>query len=273
MKHLVRTSAVALTALFLLSGCALVDQVTGGQSPDVEATSTSPAETAPSGSGEASPSASSGSGAFAVSYACRMADSRSFTEAPSALDEIWALGDDVTRCTGKSNGGTTFTETEQKALDALGQAATDDAKDEAAADDVRLADIYALCATPGFYFGVSPGISNDEQASQIEAALILCPEHPDADATRTSLSTYEANVKAGNDGTRFNDGVWKVGDEIKPGTYKPETPSDTCRWFRYDAEGDWIESSYDKPQAEIVVTIDATDSTFESRNCGYWRAS
>ena len=45
MKKLVRTSAVALTALFLLSGCALVDQMTGGQSPEVEATSTSTPET------------------------------------------------------------------------------------------------------------------------------------------------------------------------------------------------------------------------------------
>ncbi|PPF75038.1 hypothetical protein [Pseudoclavibacter sp. Z016] len=273
MKKLMRSSALALTALFLLSGCALVNQATGGQSPEVEATSTSSAETTPSGPGEPPSATSSGSAAFAVTYSCRMADSRSFTEAPSDLAEIWALGDDVTRCTGKSNGGTTFTETEQKALDALGQAATDDAKEEAGADDVRLADVYALCATPGFYFAVSPGISNDEQASQIAAALILCPDHPDADPTKTSLSTYEANVKAGNDGTRFNDGVWKVGSDIKPGTYKPEMPSDTCRWFRYDAKGEWIESSYDKPQAEIVVTIDASDSTFESRNCGYWRAS
>lgn len=272
MKKLVRTSAVALTALFLLSGCALVDQMTGGQSPEVEATSTSTPETTPAGPGETTPSTSTDAGAFAVSYSCRMADSRNFTEAPSDLGEIWALGDDVTRCTGKSNGGTTFSETEQKALDALGQAATDDDK-EAAPDDVRLADIYALCATPGFYFAISPGISTDEQASQLEAALILCPEAPDADSARTSLSTYDANVTAGNDGTRFNDGTWKVGEEIKPGTYKPESPSDNCRWFRYDDKGDWIESSYDKTQAEIVVTIDATDATFESRNCGYWRAA
>lgn len=272
MKKLVRTSAVALTALFLLSGCALVDQMTGGQPPEVETTSTSSAETAPSEPGETPPSTSSDSGAFAVSYACRMADTRTFTEAPSDLAEIWALGDDVTRCTGKSNGGTTFTETEQNSLDALGQAATDDDK-EAAPDDVRLADVYALCATPGFYFAISPGISTDEQSSQIEAALILCPEHPDAESARTSLNTYDANVTAGNDGTRFNDGVWKVGEEIKPGTYKPESPSDDCRWFRYDDKGDWIESSYDKPQSGIVVTIDAKDSTFESRNCGYWRAS
>ncbi|MBS3180272.1 MULTISPECIES: hypothetical protein [unclassified Pseudoclavibacter] len=270
MKKLVRTSAVALTALFLLSGCALVGQMSGGETPEVETTSTS--ESTPGAPGETTPSESSDPGAFAVSYACRMADTRTFAEAPSDLAEIWALGDDVTRCTGKSNGGTTFSETEQKALDALGQAATDDDKD-VAPDDVRLADVYALCATPGFYFAISPGISTDEQSSQLEAALILCPEHPDAESARTSLNTYEANVTAGNDGTRFNDGVWKVGDEIKPGTYKPETPSDNCRWFRYDDKGEWIETSYDKTQAEIVVTIDAKDSTFESRNCGYWRAS
>ncbi|WP_424464864.1 hypothetical protein [Pseudoclavibacter helvolus] len=272
MKKLVRTSAVALTAMFLLSGCALVGQMSGGEAPEVEGTSSTSTETASPTTDDTNPSASADAGDFAVTYACRMADSRSFDEAPSELSEIWALGDDVTRCTGKSNGGSTFSATEQEALDALGQAATDDDKD-AAPDDVRLADVYALCATPGFYFAISPGISTDEQASQLEAALILCPEHPDADSARTSLNTYDANVTAGNDGTRFNDGVWKVGEEIKPGTYKPEAPSDTCRWFRYDAKGDWIESSYDKSQAEIVVTIDATDDTFESRNCGYWRAS
>ncbi|VXA98360.1 hypothetical protein [Pseudoclavibacter sp. 8L] len=272
MKKLMRSSALAFTALFLLSGCALVDQMSGNEAPEVETTSSATSGTTTAAPTETEPAGTGDTGAFAVTYSCRMADTRNFAEAPSDLAEIWALGDDVTRCTGKSNGGTTFSETEQKALDALGQAATDDDK-EAAPDDVRLADVYALCATPGFYFAISPGISTDEQASQLESALILCPEHPDADAARTSLNTYDANVTAGNDGTRFNDGVWQVGEEIKPGTYKPESPSDNCRWFRYDDKGDWIESSYDKVQTEIVVTIAATDGTFESRNCGYWRAS
>lgn len=275
MKKLVRASATAVTAAFLLTGCTLFGSMGGGATPTVEPTSSSTASSTSTADSTATAEPTDNAehgGKFSVAYACRLADSRTFTEAPSDLKEIWALGDDVLRCTGTSNGGNQFSATEQDALDTLGQASTDDDED-VAPDDQRLADLYGLCATPGFYFAITPGISTDEQASQIEAALLLCPEHPDVNQAKTSLKTYTANVKAGNDGTRFKDGVWKVGEDIKAGTYKPEAPGENCRWFRYDSSGKWIESSYDKAQVDIVVTIDPTDATFESRNCGYWRAS
>ena len=89
----------------------------------------------------------------------------------------------------------------------------------------------------------------------------------------------------------FNDGVYRVGTEVVPGTYVAEVPTarfidgrprSTCRWqrvagFRH-AESDVIESGDEFSAAHrsfttirIEVTIDPADTGFISSGCGRWR--
>lgn len=71
----------------------------------------------------------------------------------------------------------------------------------------------------------------------------------------------------------FGDGMWIVGTDIQPGTYR-STPADgACIWRRLSGfsgePGDTIAlgSSVGAPQ---VVTISDTDAGFDSSGCGAW---
>ncbi|WP_128970096.1 hypothetical protein [Rhodococcus opacus] len=65
------------------------------------------------------------------------------------------------------------------------------------------------------------------------------------------------------------DGTYRVGIDINPGTYTATAPS-RCYWERNTggAQGDIIENELSSgPQ---VVTIAASDGTFETSRCGVW---
>lgn len=89
----------------------------------------------------------------------------------------------------------------------------------------------------------------------------------------------------------FDDGVYRVGTEVVPGTYVAEVPTarfidgrprPTCRWQRVSgfrhAESDMIESGDEFSATHrsfttirIEVTIDPADTGFISSGCGRWR--
>ena len=84
--------------------------------------------------------------------------------------------------------------------------------------------------------------------------------------------------------TSFGDGVWLIGDQIPPGTYRASAPSSGCYWARFAASSDisrltgrstaatdagaW--SGGLTPRVE-VAWIRGTDAAFETVGCGTWR--
>ena len=85
-------------------------------------------------------------------------------------------------------------------------------------------------------------------------------------------------------GTAFGDGVWLIGEQIPPGTYRASAPSSACFWARLadfsdlsrlnarstaatDA-GAW--SAGLTPRVEVAWLRD-TDAAFETVGCGTWR--
>lgn len=124
--------------------------------------------------------------------------------------------------------------------------------------------ILGIAAMIGFAFAVGDDGSNsvitDDDAqrwSDIQRQF---------ESTPSSLPSGEA----GNDES-FNDGIFKVGTDIQPGTYKNEG-TESCYWARLSGfSGDSAEIlSNDNPRGQTYVTIEASDTAFESQNCGTW---
>lgn len=77
-----------------------------------------------------------------------------------------------------------------------------------------------------------------------------------------------------------NDGVYRVGVDMRPGTWEspgPADPAKACDWRRlWRIEGDntnmqyIIENNYTK-LGPIRVTVKPTDAGFVTTNCGPWR--
>ena len=101
---------------------------------------------------------------------------------------------------------------------------------------------------------------------------------------RTSPGSDGAPVAASPDvataGTllsRFDDGEWLVGADIRPGTYATTVPvgSSGCVWERRDsADGtarSVLESGVGDERQKLVVDIKPTDKVFQSAGCGHWQ--
>jgi hypothetical protein len=81
---------------------------------------------------------------------------------------------------------------------------------------------------------------------------------------------------AGAAGTRiaFSDGTYRVGKDIKPGTYRTGSHS-TCYWARLRSFTGSLSSiiANDNASWPSVVTILRTDKGFETRGCGNWTSN
>jgi hypothetical protein len=72
----------------------------------------------------------------------------------------------------------------------------------------------------------------------------------------------------------FSDGTYRVGRDIKPGTYRSRSDS-TCYWPRLRSFTDSVSSiiANDNASWPSVVTILRTDKGFETRGCGNWTSN
>ncbi len=99
------------------------------------------------------------------------------------------------------------------------------------------------------------------------------------DALPTPAPTPATGIR-----TTFGDGVWLIGDQMPPGTYRAEPPSSSCYWARVAEfsdltrlnarsaaatdSGAW--SAGTTPPVEVAWIRD-TDAAFETVGCGPWR--
>ena len=121
----------------------------------------------------------------------------------------------------------------------------------------------------------------DRALARNEAQIREAGKFPTAppDTLPTAAPTPATGIR-----TSFTDGVWLIGEEIAPGTYRSEPPSSGCYWARFaefsdlnrlDARssaatdsGVW--SAGIRQRVEIVWIRD-TDAAFETVGCGTWR--
>jgi hypothetical protein len=84
-------------------------------------------------------------------------------------------------------------------------------------------------------------------------------------ADQAKAGGYSVNARSS-----FGDGIWLVGEEIQPGTYRSPAGG-SCYWARLSGFGGFddiiINGGFTRNQ---TVTISASDKGFESSNCGTW---
>ncbi|WP_405164282.1 hypothetical protein OG203_03950 [Nocardia sp. NBC_01499] len=91
----------------------------------------------------------------------------------------------------------------------------------------------------------------------------------DADLTRRETAVVPKEAAAAK--SSFGDGVWQVGQDIYPGTYRTSGGTD-CYWERMsNLSGDSNSIlANDIVTGPTVVTILSSDAGFTSKDCGTW---
>lgn len=133
--------------------------------------------------------------------------------------------------------------------------------------------LYSICAEAdlGDFEHTKPWSAG--QIAEVEGALVLCPDHPDRTTVEKRMEKGQKEEEARDRGEIFNDGTYRVGDDVKAGTYVVESdvPFEGCYWERLDASGEIIENNFVNGGFRVEVTISSSDYSFSAERCGEWR--
>lgn len=135
--------------------------------------------------------------------------------------------------------------------------------------------MFTLCLTPSAHWEGDLDIDaigfSEMRVDQAEKALDLCPNHPEAESLRQRIAEVRDLALKIEQGILFRDGLYRVGDEIQPGSYYVENATD-CYWERQDSAGAIIEN-YFGTALRVETQIDPSDYAFRSQGCGLWKPS
>ncbi|MEU5790378.1 hypothetical protein ABZ754_21975 [Micromonospora purpureochromogenes] len=139
-------------------------------------------------------------------------------------------------------------------------------------DDGDIATLYEMCAAvdPEDAYLEAGFAASSEQIPEINAALMLCPTYPYAKKWRETVKRGQVDVDLAAQGRLFGSGTFRVGKEIKPGTYVT-TDVDGCYWERQNSSGGTIDNYFTNSARRVQVTIRSSDYAFSSERCGEWR--
>lgn len=91
---------------------------------------------------------------------------------------------------------------------------------------------------------------------------------------RTPETPARAEAPAAQPAGRIGDGVWLVGADVQPGTYRSTGPSGDgyCMWSRHDSAAGGpmdgiIASDGDFDSRQMIVTIESSDVLFRTSGC------
>jgi hypothetical protein len=139
------------------------------------------------------------------------------------------------------------------------------------ADMDSLGTLFSICAQSGKGAWSSDAMATKEQIREVKGALRLCPDHPDQKLITRLLGEGSAEMRLEGEGRIFHSGTYRVGKEIKPGTYAVTGEIEDCYWERKDRTGETIDNHFSVEARRVEVTIRSSDYTFTSQGCGQWR--
>lgn len=136
-------------------------------------------------------------------------------------------------------------------------------------DDLSV--LYGICAQSGRQaFSYIEDGASEEQAKEMAGAFMLCPTHPDRSRLTKAIASGLRDVRLEAAGRIFYDGTYRVGKDIKPGTYVVRDVED-CYWERTNSKGRPIENGFIPGAKRVEVTIRSSDYGFTAKGCGQWR--
>lgn len=118
--------------------------------------------------------------------------------------------------------------------------------------------------------------SDDLVAELDRRADELDQREADLDAYAAELEVREAAIEQTEletaEGTIPGDGIFLVGEDIEPGTYRGNVAGGRCYWARLSGtSGDFDDLiTNDNVEGPTVVTIAESDVAFETSRCGEW---
>ena len=130
--------------------------------------------------------------------------------------------------------------------------------------------VYGKCAQSGvdsYDYFVADDPLRSGQMAEFQAAMMVCPEHPDATEINKRIKAVGKIV--GKPRTSFGTGLWRVGKDIEPGTYVSQGNDDGCYWERINRNGNIIDNNLSNG-SRSQVTIKASDFEFKSEFCNKW---
>ncbi len=116
--------------------------------------------------------------------------------------------------------------------------------------------------------GSSPGASVTPTAQPTQATTQAATTAT-TQAQPTSQPTQKPTTPAPTFIT-FGDGIFQVGKDIQPGTYRTRQGSTNCYYARLKSFDTQAIISNNNTDAPAIITIQATDKAFQSQSCGTW---
>ncbi|MEU1969392.1 hypothetical protein ABZ541_29055 [Micromonospora sediminicola] len=149
---------------------------------------------------------------------------------------------------------------------------TESKKDGYDEDDDDIGFFYTECAlNDSSDVFARPGFTlSSEQIPDMIATLLLCPNHPLAAKWRSALKRGQREVTLQEDGRVFGAGTYRVGKDIRPGTYVARDVQG-CYWERQNRNGETIDNYFVNGAKRVQVTIRSSDYGFSTSGCGTWR--
>lgn len=129
---------------------------------------------------------------------------------------------------------------------------------------------YEQCVEHGTRATLREWPRSEAQVPEAQAALLLCPHHPDAAAIRSRIADQQTFASELRQGRSFYDGNYRVGSRIQPGRYVTTNVED-CYWERLDSTGEIIDNNFVSDALRVEVSIAPTDFSFHAQGCGMWR--
>ena len=184
-------------------------------------------------------------------------------------------------------GGIEYTDLQKQALAAIYSPTS------GLSEDFYLGELYVECATQGDGIVGNYIVSSDADIKRLNAALILCPDHPQAAAIQTGIAQYQrtqqimasaseaitsaqaaeaTRSQAVAEGVYAESGKHLIGTEILPGTWQSvDEKVEDCYWELSNSTGEIIDNNFISvaPQFTIVIPTDAAG--FTNTGCAFQR--
>lgn len=175
----------------------------------------------------------------------------------SSLEQVWAAGQDFFDCTATLNSYYQPTPTDQSAIALDEQQATPPGT--TADPTLILEHLLGICADSSSRMpDVVTLVPQD-----VKAALILCPNHPQARVLQQLAA-----------GDIVGDGTFTVGQTIKPGRWVSVPGVKDCYWERTSRSGSTLANDFVSfAPGGVPVTILPSDGGFVSQGCVAWTRS
>lgn len=254
-----------LAALALLTGCSSVSTARPEVSRSEVTPGSSPVQS--SSSELVTPSSSPTPEGVTFSITCETDDEDATF---SSWKEAWASpqAKELYFCDAQVASGTELSATQSEAIDAAGYEDPND-----------ITDLVELCVDVNNDYVMSSGTYEDAEnyedgsgpVKEASGMLILCPDFPKAKWVRARIAETKKALAARKSGTRFDDAVYRVSKEIKPGNYVAHTSEKGCYWERLNKKGGIIANNFVNAATRVQVTIRSTDYSFNSERCGTWQ--